>query len=255
MKIELISFRYNIKEKKRLDLMINLVNQSQADLIMFCGSTLYYQKDLGVLKERIDNKNSFVLFEVREVKDSKFIDLKNCLYSIENGVIHNLFTNQFFSTKDEIEGNGDLCERFINELETRRCFKIKGKTCLVLQCGENNILRNIQKEANRPVFRLQERIDLKERFDCLLNKTHIILNPIHTPMGNQGKMERRREYFSANNRYYFSVSQNGTTKRNDSYYEILMDSDRLQYAYHNGKAIEEYSSNNTKDFQIRVFDL
>ena len=203
MKIELISFRYIIKEKKRLDLTINLVNQSHADLIMFCGSTLYYQEDLDVLKEQIENKTSFVVFEVREVKDSKFIDLKNCLYSIEDGAIHNLFTNQFFSTKDELEGNDDLCERFINELETRRRFKVKGKTCLVFQCGENNIIRNIQKEANRPVFRLQERKDLKERFDCLLNETHIILNPIHTPMGNPDKMKKRRVYFSANNRYYF----------------------------------------------------
>ena len=255
MKIELISFRYNIKEKKRLDLMINLVNQSQADLVMFCGHTINDQYNLDVITERIENKASFVLFEVKHVYESNFLNLKNCLYTIEDGSIHNLFTNQFFSTKDEIDGNDALCERFINELETRRRFKVKEKNCLVLQCGENNVIRNVQKEANRPVFRLQERTDLIERFYRLLNETQIILNPIHTPMGNQGKMEKRREFLSADNRYYFSVSQNGTTKRNDSYYEISMDSHRLQYAYYNGNPIEAFSSNVTKDFQTRVYDL
>lgn len=255
MTIELVSFRYNLIAKKRLDLTINLVNQSQADLVMFCGHTINNQYNLDVLKERIENKTSFVLFEVKHVYENNFLNLKNCLYTIENGSIHNLFTNQFFSKKDEIEGNDALCERFINELETRRRIKVKEKNCLVLQCGENNIIKNIQKEANRPIFRLQERTDLKERFDCLLNETHVILNPIHTPMGNQGKMKKRREYFSADNRYYFSVSQNGTTKRNDSYYEISMDSHRLQYAYHNGNPIEAFSNNTTKDFQKRAFDL
>ena len=255
MTIELVSFRYNLIAKKRLDLTINLVNQSQADLVMFCGHTINDQYNLDILKERIENKTSFVLFEVKHVYESNFLNLKNCLYTIENGEIHNLFTNQIFSSSDEIKGNDALCERFINELETRRRLKVKEKNCLVLQCGENNIIKNIQKEANRAVFRLQERTDLKERFNRILNETHIILNPIHTPMGNQGKMERRREYFSADNRYYFSVSQNGTIKRNDIYYEISMDSHRLHYAYHNGNPLEAFSSKTTKDFQVRIFDL
>ena len=127
MKIEMISFRYNLIAKKRLDLTVSLVNQSQADLIMFCGHTINDQYNLDVLKERIENKASFVLFEVKHVYESNFLSLKNCLYTLENGVIHNLFTNQLFSSSDEIKENDALCERFINELETRRRFKIKEK--------------------------------------------------------------------------------------------------------------------------------
>lgn len=255
MVIELVSFKYNLKANKRLDLMASLVNQSQADLLMFCGNTLLHQDNLDVLKDQVENKTIYVLFEVKQVKESDFLKLNNCLYFIKNGVIHNMFTNQFFSTKKEIEGKESLCERFVYELETRRRFKVKGKNCMVLQCGEINIINNIQKEDNRPVFRLQNRDDLKDRFDSLMNDTHIILNPMHTPMGNQGKMKKRREYFSSNNRYYFSVSQNGILKRKDKHYEISMDSPWLQYAFHDGKTIENNKIETTRDFQKRTFYL
>ena len=250
MTIELISFRYNLGAKKRCELMINLVNQSQADLILFCGHTLKEKSDLEVLGEHIENNNSYVLFEVKRIDESNFLSLRNCLYFIKDGAIHNLFTNQFFSTSDEIEGNESLCERFINELETRRRFTVKGKNCLVLQCGEINIIKNLQKEDNRPVFRLQQRKDLEERFNNLLNSTNIVLNPIHTPMGNQGKMKRRREYLSAGGRYYFSVCQNGSK---DS--EIPIQSRSLQYSFFNGTEFEECNSESSKDYQKRIFNL
>lgn len=243
-----------MKAKKRLELLITLVNQSQADLIMFCGHSLSYQYDIEKLKDRIENNTSFVLFEVREVKESNFIDLRNCLYSIENGSVHSLFTNQHFFSSGEIEGNEPLCERFIYELETRRHFMVKDLTFMVFQCGEINIIKNIQKEDNRPVFRLKERPDLEERLNRLLKDTHIILNPIHTPMGNQGKMNRRREYFSADNRFYFSASQNGKKRKNDEI-KISINAKSLQYAYHNGKIIEHYSIETTNDYQKRLYHI
>ena len=226
--------------------MISIVNQSQTDLIVFCGHTLRDKSDLDVLRCRIENKNTFVLFEIKQCEESTFLCLKNCLYTIADGLVHNMFTNQFFATSDEIEGNESLCERFINELETRRRFIVKGKNCLVLQCGELNIIKNIQKEGNEPVFRLQERKVLKKRFDNLLKDTQIILNPIHTPMGNQGKMKKRREYLSANNKYYFSVSQNG---------DFSMESRCLQYSFYNGNELAEFDFESTRDYQIRIFNL
>ena len=187
------------------------------------------------------------------MEESYFLNLKNCLYNIENGVIHNMFTNQFFSTSGEINDNEPLCERFINELETRRRLNVKGYNCLILQCGEINIIRNLQKEGNRPVFRHQQKVDLEDRFNNLMKNTQIILNPIHTPMGNQGKMEKRREYFSDDNRYYFSVSQNGTMERNGVIKPIPLDSRRLQYAFFNGKSLDESLIEVTKDYQIRQY--
>ena len=235
--------------------MVNIVNLSQADLIIFCGHTLKDKQDLEELKNFIENKSVFVLFEVKQIEESGFLNLKNCLYYIKEGIVHNLFTNQFFSTKDEIEGNESLCERFVNELETRRRFVVKGMNCLVLQCGEINIVKNIQKEDNKPVFRHGQRKDLEERFNNLLNNTQIIINPIHTPMGNQGKMEKRREFLSANNRYYFSVSQNGTRLKKDDKYVISMDSRSLQYSFYNGFALMGIDYEYTKDYQKRLFEL
>lgn len=253
MTIELISFRYNLTAPRRLELMRNIVNHSKADLLVFCGHTLKNQHDLSTLSELIENTTSFVLFEVKQVEDSIFLNLKNCLYTIENGVIHNMFTNQFFSTSGEINNNEPLCERFIYELETRRRLIVNNMNCLVLQCGEINIIRNLQKDDNRPVFRHQQRTDLEMRFKNLLRNTHIILNPIHTPMGNQGKMEKRREYFSNENRYYFSVSQNGTMERNGIKKIIPIDSHRLQYSFFNGETMKDCFMEATKEFQIRRY--
>ena len=116
-------------------------------------------------------------------------------------------------------------------------------------------IKNIQKEDNRPVFRLAQSKELKERFDNLLNDTDIILNPIHTPMGNQGKMKKRREYLSDKNRYYFSTSQNDTREIKGKKKTIPMDSAVLQYALHNGIALQEERYDTTSLYTIRVFDI
>lgn len=163
------------------------------------------------------------------------------------GRLVNMFTNQFFASSKEIEGNELLCEHFIDELENKRCFRVKSKKCLALQCGEINIIKNIQKESNRSVFRLQNRTDLEKRFFDLLNNTDLILNPIHTPMGNQGKMEKRRELLSFSKRYYFSTS-NSDEKH-------LIDSASLQFSFYDGARLNETTKEINKDTQIRFFDI
>jgi hypothetical protein len=66
-----------------------------------------------------------------------------------------------------------------------------------------NILKNIQSEENRVEFRLAEDKILNERFLKILMETDVFLNPIHSPMGNQGKIQKRREFLSQNEKYYF----------------------------------------------------
>ena len=244
-----------MRAQRRLELMISLVNQTKADLIVFCGHTLFYQDDIKELITRIENFSSTVLFEVKTYKENKFINMKNCLYLIQNGNIRNLYTHQLFSTSDEIENNEDLGERLINELESRRRFQVGDKLCMVIQCGENNIIRNIQNEGNRAAFRFPNRPDLEERFNKLLQHTDIILNPIHTPMGNLDKMKKRMQYLSNNHRYYFSVSQNGTKRRKDDYYELSMDSKSLQYAYYNENPIDEIFCDKSNDYIKRIYKI
>ena len=247
MRFETVSLRNTLSKKKRLEVVSDIINRSSSDIILFGGHTVLDMAYCNELVNRIENNETSVVFEVKRVEESSFIKLKNCLYRIENACLENMFTNQMFSTSKEIEDNIPLCERFINELETKRIIEIKKKRCLVVQCGEINIVKNIQKEGNRPVFRLSNNRDLEERFFNLLDSVDIVMNPIHTPMGNQGKMERRRELLSSNCRYYFSTSNT------DAKHSI--DSSSLQYSFYNGERFIETIHEVNNDVQIRMFDI
>lgn len=246
MKIECVSLRECLKGKKRIDVVSKIISRSQSDVILFCGRTLINEKDICDLQERINNNHTFVVFEVSHIKESNYVKLDNGLFIIEDGQIKNLFSNQLFSTSKEIDGNEMLCERFINELKTRRTFKVGNMSCLIIQCGELNIIKNLQNRDNYPIFRHSQRTDLQVRFSNLLFKTNIILNPIHTPMGNQPKMEKRRKYLSSDKRYYFSTSQDGGVRIN---------ANTLQYAYHDGEIINEQFRDVTDDYQIRMYEI
>jgi len=247
MRFETVSLRNNLGKKKRLEVVSDIINRSSSDIILFGGHTVLDMADCNELVDGIENKETSVVFEVKKMEESSFVKLKNCLCRIENACLKNMFTNQLFSTSKEIESNIPLCERFVNELETKRIIEIKKKRCLVVQCGEINVVKNIQKEGNRPVFRLSNTRDLEKRFFDLLDSVDIIMNPIHTPMGNQGKMERRRELLSSNCRYYFSTSN--TDERHS------IDSSSLQYSFYNGNRFVETIREVSKDVQIRIFDI
>lgn len=208
MKIQITSFKNGLSDKIRLGLTKSIINSSTADIILFSGHTIGFVNEIEKLQESLENKKTEVIFELQSINSEK---INNCLYHIKKGVINNLYTNQLFVSSADIEGNYQLADRFIHELETKRILKIEGLNFMIFQCGEINILKNIQSEANKVEFRLKTYTDLLDRFNVLLNKTNVILNPIHTPMGNQGKMQKRREFLSGNNKYYFSTSN---TKEN-----------------------------------------
>lgn len=245
-KIELVSLRSSLKCKKRHSVFVEIINQSYADLILFCGQSLIREDEVYSLEQEITNKNATVLFEIRDIEESEYVKFKHGLFMVEQGRIKNLFTNQLFSTHDEIENNEMLCERFIQELENKRHFVTNGKSVLILQCGELNIIKNLQGKENQPIFRLHQRKDLQIRFEKLLEKTDIVFNPIHTPMGNQPKMHKRRELLSSENRYYFSASQNGEKK---------MCANSLQYAYHNGNRLHKNTIEVTNNYQLRYYEI
>lgn len=244
--LELVSLRSSLKSQKRHSIFVDTVNRSQSDLIVFCGHSIMREDEVYSLEQEITNKKIACVFEIKEINESKFVKLKHGLFLIKQGKIKNLFTNQLFYSHEEIDDNEILCERFIQELENRRFLVINNKSILILQCGELNILRNLQSRDNQPIFRIPQREDLQMRFEKTLKKTNIVLNPIHTPLGNQGKMHKRREFLSSENRYYFSASQNGERK---------MDAAGLQYAYHNGTKLCENKKEVTHDYQIRYYEI
>lgn len=245
MKIELVSFPFNLNETIKLSLISQIINSSEADLILFPGNTIGFISDLMRLREKITNKKTEAFLEITDF-NSDF--LRNNLVRLKSGEMKNLFTHQLFAESSEIEHNEFLCESLINEILTKRTFKIKNKKIILFQCGELNILRNLQNQKNKVEFRLFDNKILKGQFLKIIEGADIILNPIHTPMGNQGKMSKRRVFLSSSNRFYFSSSNSSPKFKN-----IL--SKGLQYAYCNGKAISSIYMEYTKKFVRRTYEI
>lgn len=245
MKIEITSYHHGLSDKIRLNLTRDIINNSTADLLLFSGHTIGFVNDIETLKTQIDNKQVEVVLELQDINTDK---IGNCLYRVTDGKLISLYTNQLFTQSSDIEGNYELADRLLHEFETNRIIKIKGDSILIIQCGEINILKNIQSEENRVEFRLSDNKTLTDRFNKILKGTKIILNPSHTPMGNQGKMQKRREFLSKDKRYYFSTCN---TKVDSNNLELKS----LQYAFYNGESLSEIDIQMTEYSISKVYEI
>ena len=206
MVIQLVSYKASLRANSRLKHTANIINSSKADLILFSGHTLASEMDVFELNSLIENKTTTAILEVKENAISLLNPVCNSLFMLKCGVVKDMYTHQLFTDSATINAYPELCNHLLLELETRRSFKAANRNVIVIQCGENGILRNKQSEENKAVFRFEDDKELSQRFATILGNTHIVLNPIHSPMGNQGKMKKRREYYSNNNRAYFSTA-------------------------------------------------
>lgn len=206
MIVQLVSYKSTLRADSRLQHTAEIINSSKADLILFAGHTLASHRDVDELNTLLDNNRTTAVIEVKKDTKSKSLPVYHSLFLLQNGVTKDIYTHQLFTDSKTIKAYPELGEHLMLELETRRNFSTANRNVSVIQCGENNILRNIQSEGNRAVFRFEDDAILNKRFADFLNKTDIILNPMHSPMGNQPKMRKRREFFSSNNRAYFSTA-------------------------------------------------
>ena len=206
MIVQLVSYKSTLRADSRLQHTAEIINSSKADLILFAGHTLASHRDVDELNTLLDNNMTTAVIEVKKDTKSKSLPVYHSLFLLQNGVTKDIYTHQLFTDSKTIKAYPELGEHLMLELETRRNFSTANRNVSVIQCGENNILRNIQSEGNRAVFRFEDDAILNQRFAAFLNNTDIILNPMHSPMGNQGKMRKRRELFSSNNRAYFSTA-------------------------------------------------
>lgn len=238
MVIQLVSFKSSLRADSKLRHTAEIINSSAADLILFPGHSLDYDTEALLLADYIENKKTCALLEVKNDNSSLINPMYNSLYLLKQGILKSMFTSQLFTDTNDINACPGLAEHLILDLETRRKFSVANRKVLVLQCGENGILRNIQSENNRVEFRFPNLPRLLKRFENVIEKADIILNPMHSPMGNQGKISKRREYFSANNRAYFSTANFDDAKS--------MMNKSLQYACINGIEQEAVSVNVNK---------
>jgi hypothetical protein len=206
MIVQLVSYKSTLRADSRLQYTAEIINSSKADLILFAGHTLASHRDVDELNTLLDNNRTTAVIEVKKDTKSKSLPVYHSLFLLQNGVVKDIYTHQLFTDSKTIKAYPELGEHLMLELETRRNFSTANRNVSVIQCGENNILRNIQSEGNRAVFRFEDIAILNKRFVDFLNNTDIILNPMHSPMGNQPKMCKRREFFSSNNRAYFSTA-------------------------------------------------
>lgn len=206
MIVQLVSYKSTLRADSRLQHTAEIINSSKADLILFAGHTLASHRDVDELNTLLDNNRTTAVIEVKKDTKSKSLPVYHSLFLLQNGVAKDIYTHQLFTDSKTIKAYPELGEHLMLELETRRNFSTANRNVSVIQCGENNILRNIQSEGNRAVFRFEDDAILNKRFADFLNNTDIILNPMHSPMGNQPKMRKRREFFSSNNRAYFSTA-------------------------------------------------
>ena len=230
MIVQLVSYKSTLRADSRLQHTAEIINSSKADLILFAGHTLASHRDVDELNTLLDNNMTTAVIEIKKDTKSKSLPVYHSLFLLQNGVAKDIYTHQLFTDSKTIKAYPELGEHLMLELETRRNFSTANRNVSVIQCGENNILRNIQSEGNRAVFRFEDDAILNQRFAVFLNNTNIILNPMHSPMGNQPKIRKRREFFSDNNRAYFSTAN---FEDDESIYNKS-----VQYACINGKEQE-----------------
>jgi hypothetical protein len=226
MIIQTVSYRIDIPSDTQNKLNIDIINKSQADILLFPRWSIKNEDQLELLTKAIDNRKIFAILELKELVNRK---LKNCLFSVQNGEI-NFHSVQLFTTSNEINNNAFIGKMLLDQLLNSKLFTPNNKCIRVLQCGEINILRNEQGNNNRVKFRLDNDVKLSTTFNTILKTTDIFLNPQHTIMGNQGKMSRRRSYLSANNGVYAS-----TTNVENKVKPFKNKS--ISYIYYNGKAL------------------
>lgn len=230
MEIQVVSYILNLDSSEKIAITAEIINNSKSDLVVFPGNTLESIEDAYELINQIKNKKSTSLLEISQLSIGDLnSEIIHCPFLIQKGKLVNMHTFQFFTTSDTIENNDFLAEAFVNELETRRQFEINGCICLVLLCGENNILKNIQSEKNKVTIRIDGK-NLQRRFVNIIKRAKLILNPIHMPQpGSQNKLHKRREYFSKNGRIYISTNNCKV---------LSSKSKSIQYAYLNGAELE-----------------
>ena len=245
MYIDQISYRKNLSSKSKRDFTLSLINNSDADLLLFPGHTVTDSADLAYISEHLENDKTTVFLELKNIGARK---ITNWSFKIEKGDLINCSTHQLFSSSKEIANNLFCAENLLNEIKLKRIHKVKNKKICLLICGELNILTNIQSQNNRVEIRFDSD-DIKKKYADTFSDIDVFINPIHTPMGNQGKMSKRREFLSDNGRAYFSTAN--LSKPAGEAADAFIKSKAVQYAYYDGHDIEHLFCESNKDYMIK----
>jgi hypothetical protein len=226
MTLQLIGFDAGLNPNYRLNLLQEIINGSNADLILFPGHTLRDEEDIDYLD--ISNRHSTIIVELERANPTSCMFTSNELFVIKNGEAEDLYSCQLFATSLDINAGGqELMNKFFDELPRRR-LTCCDKSVVILQCGETALLASSKSNSYSADFRFKDNPELNDRYREMLKTTDIFLNPIHTVQGEQGIMKQRRITLSTNGRYYASTAS--LSEDAPGY----LKSKRLQYVYYDG---------------------
>lgn len=249
MKIQLIGYDYNINRNYKMDLFTEIVNSSDADLILFPGHTLRNEDDTDYIESDLTNNHSIAVLELEEGRPSSCMFTRNELFLLKEGLFEDTYSSQILATAEDVKNGGEaLMGKLLDEIQ-RRQFICCGKRITVLQCGETALLASAKSEGYKASFRYKDNEALNRKFEDILASTDIFLNPIHDLQGEQGIMAQRRALLSAEGRFYFSSCALN--------YDMSgkFSSKRLQYAMYNGEDVIDKAETHQDDcFISRVFD-
>lgn len=241
MLVQLVSYRYF--EEPTVDLTADIINGSPADLIVFSGTygNTLRACDIPLLEGMITNRHVTAFLDARRGR-SRY----NNLFELREGKIVDLDSKQVFHTSElATKDNGRLSEVLVSELWEKRLFRLQKRNILLILCGENNIVINrIPKKPEHYVeFRLND-ADLEKDFEKVMAKADIIINPTHSMNPRPWIYHERAEFFSSFGRYYFFAA-NGNDFR----------SPNLQYAYHDGKLMKKFRTEDKGDYISRFYTI
>lgn len=242
IKILQISFVHDNKNPEMSSnnhkIIVDILNNNQgADLLITPGFSIYSkEKDIAYILKYNQNENTLLNLEEwsQHLPENFFIR--------HNQILKQDIYQTFSNSEDFNESRSNMPD-FLDELESVRMIDHKKWKVMLLICGENNILSNEQTRGNRAKFRFEKRDTWNNRFLNIFNTTDIFINPTHSQMGNQGKLEQRRIFFSMKKRIYCSCSnleiENKSAKNNhkDSLTNKLQSNKSLQYCFYDGRSI------------------
>ena len=111
MKIELIGFDFELNPNNKMDILVDAVNASDSDLILFPGHTIRDLNDLLYAEQDIKNKSSVAILELEESLSSSCLLQRNSLYMMHGGLFFDLYTSQIFETEEDIEDTLDVIDK------------------------------------------------------------------------------------------------------------------------------------------------
>jgi len=196
-----------------------------SDLVLFSGWTLKNRKELEEVVRRTAGTAQTFILEVGFGLRAK--DASEGYYVISPRKDGPGALKQEFAFSQDVNGERDRINTYLDKLERERCFDINGRRMRLIICGENNVLRNIQSQGNKVVCRVDDE-ESRRRLDAILKDTDVFLNPSHTPPGNLGKMHRRWEFLSQDGRAALFVTNENAGRGKD------LSKRSLSYAFQDG---------------------